>query len=452
MHFILRASFARISTIQVNFFVCMKYTRMEPNIADSGLFGHILHTDLFAEVLKFIEDDALFPLWLTCTEFNAHRSVGMITTAVRSITTPCMLEWAIGCGLQPRLVLRVLRNLEPDALTQFGCTIVRMMHDRSNELMQADARNTAVVLLMKLSELEPAALLNPGALATYVGFITEMLTYERRFYRVNNAAEWALETIVCKLGKLEAHVILTGVLADTLGHANARVRAEVLNALNTLDQKVITVHSDTIARFILDVSVQGGDGDAWECSRAFDALCKLDPTTLSEFTCLIVSLLWNSHYIVRSSALLALGQLERTTLTSHAITIARKLDDPDEEIRTVSLYALGMLNQSDLAQYAHAIADMLQDSSCDVRVLAAETLSLLEPVALLYHDVDAVARMLDDEDYVRHRRTLRTLGRMAVADLKKHTDAIERKITMRRRRGECPLEVEALLKRINGTN
>jgi F420-0:gamma-glutamyl ligase-like protein len=78
--------------------------------------------------------------------------------------------------------------------------------------------------------------------------------------------------------------------------------------------------------------------------------------------------------------------------------------------------------------------------------LAEETLDLLKPVAIVYHDPHAVARMLADDLRVRER-TLRTLERMDVTDLRKHKDVLER--TIRRRCGLCTTTEEALLQRIN---
>jgi len=93
----------------------------------------------------------------------------------------------------------------------------------------------------------------------------------------------ALETIVCKLGKLEARVLLTGVITETLGHPHKAVRHTALKALlnNALDQNSLGQHTDTISRFILDAGVQGGDG--WACFLGLGVMCKLEPAALSEF-------------------------------------------------------------------------------------------------------------------------------------------------------------------------
>jgi hypothetical protein len=448
---------------------------------DEALIFRMLDTDAFDKVLEHIDDGAYLPVRLTCKAFNAHRTASTFTTSVRAMcATQSTLDWAIGIGLQPHMVLKALRDFGTAKLALASVTIPCIFTHRDGDVL-VDAMETAHGLLVKLAKLDPAELLEPLALATYIGFITEMLLHGRRHFsnpRVFYGAEYAIEQIVRKLGKLEAYATLTSILADMTGHAEQDVRYGAFNALAALDPKSIAHHSDAIARLVLNAS--GPCGHAWECSRALDAMHKLDAGPLSAFVCMVVQLLWHSDYNVRNSALKALGKIEKTAITSHAVTIARKLNDPDEFIVETSLQALGMLNQADLAPHADAIVDKLKladaythwtcaafstlrnlaEADISHRAddfakmldypilhdLAEETLDLLKPVARVYHDPHAVARMLADNHRVRER-TLRTLERMDVADLRKHKDVLER--TIRRRCGLCKTTEEALLQRIN---
>ena len=449
---------------------------------DEALIFRMLDTDAIDKVLEHIDDGAYLPVRLTCKAFNAGRPASTFTTSVRAMcATQSTLDWAIGIGLQPHMVLKALRDFGTAKLALASVTIPCIFTHRDEDV-RVDAMETAHGLLMKLANLDPAELIDPQALATYIGFITEMLLHGRRHSSTNwgvlDAAEWAIETIVCKLGKLEAYAAMISILSEMTGYTEQDVRYGAFNALAALDPKSIAHHSDAIARLVLNAS--GPGGHAWECSRALDAMHKLDAGPLSAFVCMVVQLLWHSHYYVRHSALKALSKIEKTAITSHAVTIARKLNDPDEFIVETSLQALGMLNQADLAPHADAIVDKLKladaythwtcaafstlrnlaEADISHRAddlakmldnpilhdLAEETLDLLKPVARVYHDPYAVARMLADNHRVRER-TLRTLERMDVADLRKHKDVLER--TIRRRCGLCTTTEEALLKRIN---
>jgi len=454
-----------------------------------ALIVSMLDTDALDKVLEHIDKDAYLAVWLTCKAFNARRPASTFTTSVRAMcATQSTLDWAIGIGLQPHMVLKALREFGTAKLALSSVTIPCIFKHRDNDV-KVDAMETAHGLLMKLAKLDPTELLNQQALAKYIDFITEMLLHGRRHFSnhyVFNAAEWALEAIVCKLGKLEAYATLTSILADMIGHSQKDVRIGALNALNALDPKSIAFHADGIARFALNAAAPGGD--TWDCARALDALyrldegtlsAKLDAGTLSAFVCMVVDLMWHPGIHVHCSALRAFGKIDKTAMTSHAVSIASKLNDPDEMVVQTSLHALGMLNQADLAQHADAIVEKLKDATAythwtcaafstlrnlaeeeianraaDIakmldnvllRDFAEEILDLLKPVALVYHNPHAVARMLSGTNYVRER-TMRTLMRMDVAELLTHKSVLEDAIRVRH--GFCIATEEALLKRI----
>ena len=466
------------------------FTLGKLNANAEALIVRMLDTDALDKVLEHIDDGAYLAVWLTCNAFNARRPASTFTTSVRAMcATQSTLDWAIGIGLQPPMVLKALREFGTAKLALSSVTIPCMFKHRDEDV-RVDAMKTAHGLLLKLANLDPAELLNQHALATYIGFITEMLLHGRRQFSNNwvfNAAEWALETIVCKLGKLDAHATLTSILDDMIGHSQQAVRIGAFNALNALDPKSIACHADGIARFALNAAAPGGE--SWDCERALDALykldagtlsAKLDAGTLSAFVCMVVELMWHDTDIhVHYSALRAFGKIDKTAISSHAVTIARKLNDPDEIVVQTSLHALGMLNQADLVQHADAIVDKLKDANAytcwtcaafsalrnmaesdlanraaDIaemldnvllRDLAEETLDLLKPVALVYHNPHAVSRMLSGTNCVRER-TLRTLMRMDVAELLTHKSVLE--YAIRVRHGLCTATEEALLKRI----
>jgi hypothetical protein len=457
---------------------------------DEALIFRMLDTDALDKLLEHIDDGAYLPVWLTCKAFNARRPASTFTTSVRAmLATQSTLDWAIGIGLQSHMVLKALRDFGTAKLALASVTIPCIFTHRDEDV-RVDAMETAHGLLMKLANLDPAELIDPQALATYIGFITEMLLHGRRHSSTNwgvlDAAEWAIETIVCKLGKLEAYAAMISILAEMTGYTEQDVRYGAFNALAALDTKSIAHHSDRIARFALNAAPPGGH--ARDCARALDALnkldagtlsTKLDAGTLSAFVTMVVELMWHTDSHMHSSALQAFSKIDKTAITSHAVTIARKLNDPDEYVVQRSLQALGMLNQADLAQHADAIVDKLNSQrivcyhwtctafstlrnmaeadishhSADIAKmldhpflhdLAEETLDLLKPVDLVYHDPHAVAKMLSYDHNVRDR-TLRTLARMDVADLRKHKYVIEH--TIRQRYGLST--AEALLKRID---
>ena len=460
------------------------------NANEEALIFRVLDTDALDKVLEHIDKGAYLAVWLTCKAFNARRPASAFTTSVRAMcATQSTLDWAIGIGLQPPMVLKALREFGTAKLALSSVTIPCIFKHSDDDVL-VDAMETAHGLLMKLGKLDPVELLNQPALVTYIGFITEMLLHGRRHFsnpRVYHAAEWALETIVCKLGKLEAYATLTAILADMIGHSQKDVRIGAFNALNALDPKSIACHADGIARFALNAAAPGGD--TWDCARALDALykldagtlsAKLDAGTLSAFVCMVVDLMWRTDTHVHYSALRAFSKIDKTAIATHAVTIARKLNDPNEFVVQTSLEALGMLNQADLAQHADAIVDKLKNvnaytywtcaafstlrnmAEADIahhavdiakmldhallHDLAEETLDLLKPVALVYHCAHAVARMLAGTHYVRER-TLRTLGRMDVAELRTHKSNLEHAIRIRH--GLCTATERALLKRID---
>ena len=205
---------------------------------DEALIFHILDTDAIDKVLEHIDDGAYLPVWLTCKAFNAHRHASTFNTSVCAMCAKqSMLDWAIGIGLQPPMVLKALGDFGTTKLALSSVTIP-CSFTHSDSVVRVDAMETAHGLLVMLTKLDPAELLDPQALATYIGFITAMLLHGRRHCSndwVFDAAEYALEQIVRKLGKLEAHAMLTSILADMIGHSQQDVRIGAFNALNSLN-------------------------------------------------------------------------------------------------------------------------------------------------------------------------------------------------------------------------
>ena len=413
----------------------MVHTLCDP--PEDVLIVRMLDDDAFGAVLGYIGYGARLAVWLTCKAFNARRPVGKFTTSVRAMcATPAMLDWAIVTGLQPHhmhmsppaahLVLKAIGGFGTASLAPFGVTVRRMLTHIDDDV-KLHAAKTASLLLMELFALEPVALLEPGALATYIGFILEMLIQEHDYYKVTDNAEWVLETIICRLGKLEAHVLLAGVIGENLSHSNMHVRHGTLNALNALDKKALGQYTDTIVRFMLDAGVQGGD--AWARNRALEVLCNLEPgvlrnlepVVLSAFVSLVVELLWNPDYLVRGDALRVLGRLEQTVLAPHEVTVTRKLADPDVDLRTTAVKALGMFNQVVIAQHAGEIVGSLKDADSSMRYYATETLGKLAAVDLARY-ADDVAEMLGDT-WVQ-RAAVETLGMLSSADLGRHAGAV----------------------------
>ena len=345
---------------------------MEPCVADLGLFVHIIHNDLFHEVLGCIENDGRFPLWLTCKAFNAHRPAGIYTTSVRAITTPAMLDWAIGCGLQPHLILQALRRFGPDALTQFGSTIMHMMRIHPDSRVKRDAADTTIILLKKLNVIDDAALLDPLVLTAYTGFIADVIEDGWRSI-TRGRAMWALRILMYKLGKMEAHVLLACVITETLSDTRESVRSHALRVLYKIEHKVLGQHASAIVHILFKHRYSHRK----VCIQVLQILDRLDQETLTEFAYELIEMLPCS-FDVCDRALSLLDRFDQNPITAHVDSIKRRLGDPDKKVRYAAVMALSKLEFADLAQHADAIAGRLSDQSLRVRCAAVEAINKLE--------------------------------------------------------------------------
>lgn len=166
----------------------------------------------------------------------------------------------------------------------------------------------------------------------------------------------ACQTLVCKLEKMEAHVLLAGVITETLSHFHMHVRNEALYALHNLEQKALGKHARAIMRLLLNAGVRDASG-------ALSIMRMLEPKTLAEFAGIVIEMLWHFDFNVCRTATRTLGHLEQNAITPHMVASARKLDDLDADLRGVAVEALGMLESAALAHQA-GIAGLLEDSVC----------------------------------------------------------------------------------------
>ena len=420
---------------------CPMALRMLDGDALDMVFGHIGR-----------DGRAHIALWLTCKAFSARRPTGTFATSANDMCdTPALLKWAICIGLRPHnltpsrltapAALVLLKTIRPKLgaksasyfdleMTRFGCTIEQLF-THSEKCVRVYAKQTAVAFMKQLSNLKPAALLEPAALAEYTGFILTMLR-KRHSDAMTDLASWALHKLISKLRDMAARVQVSALLSETLCHPNRTVRYSALVYMLRLRHDELAPHACDIADAVRDASVACETTTyrtLKEVYRYFQVairvMVELKPAVLAEFAGMFVGLLCHHKLMVREAAVDAISQLEDTALTPHKVTLLRTMGDPIWQFRESAVRALGYLSQSDLAQHTDAIAGLMKDPNASVRLHATRTMGQLPVVEKATH-ADTIAGLMRDDDFNVRAAAIQTLGGLDSVTLVAHAGAVAR--------------------------
>jgi len=108
-------------------------------------------------------------------------------------------------------------------------------------------------------------------------------------------------------------------------------------------------------------------------------------------------------------------------LPGHALAVVPLLEDSEWMVRRAAVQTLGKLEPAALAQHGAALAARLGDSGVFVQIEARFVMHKLEPAA---GHMDAVAAKLEDSNEYVRRAAVETLGKLDLADLAQHQQAL----------------------------